>query len=167
MSHPSIRTGFATFGSLLLACTLAVGCQHAPRAEGETQGAAADLSAEGERQERANRAARGLDGDDIRASEVTRVEELFVGRFAGVRVFHHPGGGIAIRIRGESSIYGGNEPLYVIDGMPMESGSGGTLAGLNPADIRRIEVLKDIGSTAFYGVRGANGVVLITTRGAR
>jgi TonB-dependent SusC/RagA subfamily outer membrane receptor len=90
-----------------------------------------------------------------------RAEELFVGRFAGVRVVSAPGG-ISVRIRGQNSINGNSAPLYVVDGMPFDAPNG--LLSVNPSDIAKIEVLKDIGSTAFYGVRGANGVVLITTK---
>jgi TonB-dependent SusC/RagA subfamily outer membrane receptor len=95
---------------------------------------------------------------------VREPEELLEGRFAGVRILRLPGGAIAVRIRGASSVQGSNEPLYVVDGMPIEPGPGGALTGINPADIVKIEVLKDIGSISFYGVRAANGVVLITTR---
>jgi TonB-dependent SusC/RagA subfamily outer membrane receptor len=94
---------------------------------------------------------------------VSRIEELFVGRFPGVQVFHSPGQGISVRIRGATSVMGSNEPLYVVDGFPLEPGPGGLIA-INPSDIAKIEVLKDAGSTAEYGVRGANGVVLITTK---
>ena len=94
---------------------------------------------------------------------VGRAEELLAGRFPGVEVYRAPGG-IAIRIRGASSVYGSSEPLYVVDGMPIEPGPGGALVGINPADIEKIEVLKDAGSTAQWGVRGANGVILIKTK---
>lgn len=107
------------------------------------------------------------DAEDLRDTQVTQAEELLAGRFAGVQVLRHPNGGIMVRIRGATSVIGSNEPLYVVDGMPLDNTVGGALLGINPADITRIEVLKDIGSTAFYGVRGANGVVLITTRGSR
>jgi len=89
------------------------------------------------------------------------VEELFAGRFPGVRVFRLANGALSIEVRGRSTIYGSTQPLFVIDGVPVEAEDG--LLFLNPADIQRIEVLKDVGSTAQYGVRGANGVVLITT----
>jgi TonB-dependent SusC/RagA subfamily outer membrane receptor len=89
------------------------------------------------------------------------VEELFAGRFPGVRVFRLANGALSIEIRGRSTIHGSTQPLIVVDGMPLESEDG--LLFLNPSDIQRIEVLKDVGSTAAYGVRGANGVVLITT----
>jgi TonB-dependent SusC/RagA subfamily outer membrane receptor len=94
------------------------------------------------------------------------VEELFVGRFPGVTVTRVPGG-IAVRIREGSTIMGSGEPLFVIDGQAIEAAPGGALVGINPADIQKIEVLKDIGSTAQYGVRGANGVILITTKKAK
>jgi len=133
--------------SAVLLLGISPGCQHSR----SPPGAAPDgiVSAEQTRQERANRAARSLDAADIRASEATRVEELFAGRFAGVRVVRHPSGGLSVRVRGASRVTGDNEPLFVIDGMPIEAAPGGAMVGLNPADIQRIEVLKDIGSTAF------------------
>jgi TonB-dependent SusC/RagA subfamily outer membrane receptor len=94
---------------------------------------------------------------------VSRPEELLAGRFPGVQVFR-VGGGIAVRIRGGSSIMGDNQPLYVIDGMTIDAGPDGALVGVNPNDIEKIEVLKDISSISLYGSRGANGVILITTK---
>lgn len=82
----------------------------------------------------------------------------------GVRVTQHPDGSITVRIRGTNSFYGSEEPLYVIDGVPLPQGSGGRLAGINPEDIESIKVLKDAPDTAMYGVRGANGVIVITTK---
>ncbi|HEU4557558.1 MAG TPA: TonB-dependent receptor plug domain-containing protein [Longimicrobium sp.] len=105
-----------------------------------------------------------LSGDDLRDVKVARVEEMLEGRFAGVEVTRLPSGGIAVRIRGSTSVNGSNEPLYVVDGQPVQAEAGGALRWLNPHDVERIQVLKDIGSTSFYGVRGANGVILITTR---
>ena len=91
------------------------------------------------------------------------MEELFSGRFPGVEVFRAPNGGISIRIRGQSTFSGSTEPLYIIDGSRVQSGAGGLLF-LDPQDIARIEVLKDIGSTSLYGSDGANGVIIITTK---
>ena len=105
-----------------------------------------------------------LSGDDLRDVKVARVEEMLEGRFAGVEVTRLPSGGIAVRIRGSTSVNGSNEPLYVVDGQPVQAEAGGALRWLNPHDVERIQVLKDIGSTSFYGVRGANGVILITTK---
>jgi TonB-linked SusC/RagA family outer membrane protein len=97
---------------------------------------------------------------------ITRVEDALQGRMAGVDVqtiSGAPGSDIKIRVRGSSSINKSNDPLYVVDGIVTTTG----LTGINPADIASIEVLKDASSTAIYGSRGANGVVLIsTTRGS-
>lgn len=103
-----------------------------------------------------------ISSEEMDRSAVTCVEKLLEGRIAGVQVLKGAGGRCTLRIRGNSSIFGSNEPLYVIDGMPLRS-----LAGLNPHDVARIEVLKDVASTAMYGMRGANGVVLIMTKRAR
>jgi TonB-dependent SusC/RagA subfamily outer membrane receptor len=95
----------------------------------------------------------------------SRIEELIEGRAPGVRVIRHQDGSFRLQIRGISSPAGRNDPLIVVDGTPTaELRSGSALASLNPADVVRIEVLKDAASTAFYGMRGANGVIVITTR---
>jgi len=109
-------------------------------------------------------------------------DQLLQGQVAGVHVTTNssrPGGGTSVRIRGTGSITSGSEPLYVIDGVPIYNdnksvpGTGGNrvapnpLAGINPQDIESIEVLKDASATAIYGSRGANGVVLITTKQGR
>ena len=91
------------------------------------------------------------------------LEKVLQGRVAGVSVSRTPDG-IAVRIRGGSSIYGNSEPLYILDGMPIQPGPNGALTGLNPNDIESIKVLKDAADTAIYGVRGANGVIIIKTK---
>ena len=91
------------------------------------------------------------------------MDEIFAGKFPGVRVFRAPGGGISLRIRNAGTLYNDGEPLYLIDGVRVMSGSNGLLF-INPADIDTIEVLKDMASLSFYGIQGANGVVLITTK---
>ena len=101
--------------------------------------------------------------EEITEVPVTSVARTLQGRAAGVRVNQasgQPGQNVIIRIRGNSSISGGNEPLYVIDGFP----SGNFGSDLNPEDIQSIEILKDASATAIYGSRGANGVVIITTK---
>lgn len=88
------------------------------------------------------------------------------GRAAGVQVVQNsgaPGGSISVRIRGTNSVQGSNEPLYVVDGFPLN----GSLSLLNNADIESMEILKDASAIAIYGSRGANGVVLITTKKGR
>ena len=95
----------------------------------------------------------------------THVEELFQGRLAGVDVTRRADGGYSVRVRGAGGFMGEGEPLYVVDGMPVNAISpGAALTGIDPASVARITVLKDAGSTAIYGSRGMNGVILITTR---
>lgn len=108
---------------------------------------------------------------------VSSLDQALKGAAAGVQVTQtsgQPGGGVSIRVRGGASIQGGNEPLYVVDGFPLYNSSSsagvisGTatnpLAGINPSDIESVDILKDASSTAIYGSRGANGVVIITTK---
>ena len=92
------------------------------------------------------------------------LENLFIGRFPGVTVARTGSGGLQIRIRGGSnSFIGSNEPLYILDGTPLPGGTG-EIAWLNPYDIEKIEVLKNAADLSLYGVRGANGVIRITTK---
>jgi len=120
--------------------------------------------------------------EDLPSGANASVESMLQGRAAGVQILQksgEPGGAISVQVRGASSITAGNDPLYVVDGMPMNNaaaisgtGSGFTsnpnprnpLNSLNPSDIESIEILKDASATAIYGSRGANGVVLITTK---
>lgn len=119
---------------------------------------------------------------DFNKGNIVAPEQLIQGRAAGVVVTNssgEPGAGINIRIRGTSSVRGGNNPLFVVDGVPLDGGesTGGSnvqglgsqaarnpLNFLNPNDIVSIDILKDASATAIYGSRGANGVVLITTK---
>lgn len=120
----------------------------------------------------ANAAPRSPDGnvivtsDDLDRIAVEPIERTLTSRVPGLVISHAPDGSIVIRIRGGSSIMGSNEPLYIIDGTPVLPGPGGGLSGINPRDIASIEVLKDAASTAFYGLRGSNGVILIKTKHA-
>lgn len=106
-----------------------------------------------------------LDDKAFKDQPVTTVSQALQGRVAGVFVEESgiPGGAVKIRVRGSNSIYNSNDPLYVVDGIVRESG----LDGISPEDIQSIQVLKDASSTAIYGARGANGVVLITTKTGR
>jgi TonB-dependent SusC/RagA subfamily outer membrane receptor len=97
--------------------------------------------------------------------EVTRIEELLEGH-PGVIVQRTVDGGYAVRVRGVGSFASGEEPLWVVDGMQVDHRGRG-LSWLNPADVVRIEVLKNAVDTAIYGVRGSNGVIVITTKRAR
>ena len=101
--------------------------------------------------------------EDVNKVGITSADRALQGQVAGVQVnarSGQPGESMMIRVRGGNSLSGGNEPLYVIDGMPVE----GMSSDINPEDILSMEVLKDASSTAIYGSRGANGVVMITTK---
>lgn len=121
----------------------------------------------------------GINADIIKQTPATTLENAMQGRIAGVNITNtsaEPGGGIDIQIRGITSLSGGNQPLYVIDGVPQyndNTRSAGEvngnvppnfLASLNPSDVASIEVLKDASSASIYGSRGANGVIIITTK---
>jgi TonB-dependent SusC/RagA subfamily outer membrane receptor len=92
------------------------------------------------------------------------IDKQIQSKSSGVVVTRTPDGGIAVNIRGSSSVAGSNQPLFVIDDVPFEAGPDGALVGINPHDIESIKVLKNPEDTGIYGSRGANGVVLIKTR---
>jgi TonB-linked SusC/RagA family outer membrane protein len=120
-------------------------------------------------------------GSEYKSAVVNTVDQALQGRTTGVQVVEtsgEPGAAAVVRIRGNNSLSGNNEPLYVIDGFPMppyrEAGANFTgsytqngLYGINPNDIESMEVLKDASATAIYGSRGANGVILITTKAGK
>ncbi|MEO8960249.1 MAG: SusC/RagA family TonB-linked outer membrane protein [Ginsengibacter sp.] len=127
-----------------------------------------------------------VSADDFKSAVITTVDQALQGRAAGVQVVSasgEPGAQAVVRIRGNNSLGGSNEPLYVIDGFPVPDYTEGLtigakpglknaytqngLFGINPADIASIVVLKDATATAIYGSRGANGVVLITTKSGK
>ncbi|QPH38708.1 SusC/RagA family TonB-linked outer membrane protein [Pedobacter endophyticus] len=108
--------------------------------------------------------------ENIKDLPVTSIDQKLSGQMAGVQVNQAsgtPGGGMVIRVRGSGSIGAGDDPLYVVDGFPLNNNYDkfqNPLSTLNPDDIESISVLKDAASSAIYGSRGANGVVLITTK---
>lgn len=113
--------------------------------------------------------------EQLEKNRTNSVEQMLQGQVAGVVVSEssEPGGGVAISIRGTNSMLGGTQPLYVVDGVPIDpltdaQGNGGqsqnSMSFLNPNDIEKMEILKDAAATAVYGARGANGVILITTK---
>ena len=126
-----------------------------------------------------------VSSEQIRKQPVQSVEEAIQGRATGVQITEasgQPGAPAAVRIRGGNSVSAGNEPLYVIDGVPVQSspdvsntftletqGVSGIdpLASINPDDIASVDILKDASATAIYGARAANGVILITTKRGR
>lgn len=133
-----------------------------------------------------------VNGDNIIQASVSSFDKMLQGKVAGVQITQTtgaPGGNVNVLVRGVSSITGGNQPLYVVDGFPIGAGGSGSdmmnfanstysssgmanntqnrinpLSSINPSDIESIEILKDASATAIYGSRGANGVVMITTK---
>ena len=118
-----------------------------------------------------------VDAKQFEGQPVAGLDQVLQGRASGVSVSANsgtPGGGVSVRIRGNNSISGGSDPLYVIDGVPVNTGSYSTigagnqqlnaLSDINPNDIASIEILKDASAAAIYGSRAANGVVLVTTK---
>ncbi|MFT3936198.1 MAG: TonB-dependent receptor [Chitinophagaceae bacterium] len=108
---------------------------------------------------------------DITQTPVVNVAQGLAARVAGVQITQNnaaPGGNISVRIRGTNSINGSSEPLYIVDGIQISNGGAVTdvspLSSINPNDIESVDILKDASATAIYGARGANGVVLITTK---
>lgn len=117
-----------------------------------------------------------VSAEEIENTPVAGTDQLLQGRAAGVQISTNsgtPGGGVFVKIRGTTSISGGSDPLYIVDGIPIQTGNFGldlggattsALADIDPSDIQSIEILKDASATAIYGARAANGVVLITTK---
>ena len=115
-----------------------------------------------------------VDADQLQERPATSLNQALSGKIAGVQVNTNsgrPGGKSNIRVRGFSSINSSNNPLYVIDGVQLPQGNQANFSSaidyLNPNDVVSIEVLKDASSTAIYGARGANGVILVTTKRGR
>lgn len=102
-----------------------------------------------------------VDAESIEERQPTNVFEALQGQAAGVQINteSRPGGGASIRIRGTSTIQGGQDPLFIVDGVPMDD-----INMVNPNDIQSVEILKDAASAAIYGSRSANGVIIITTK---
>lgn len=112
-------------------------------------------------------AAASVTADQIQQAGGDPIEKLLMNRSPGVWVGRSAEGGIAVRIRGGTSLMGNNEPLYIVDGSPFLPGPNGALTGINPYDIESIKVLKDPADLSMYGVRGANGVIIVKTKTKR
>jgi len=111
-------------------------------------------------------AASTVSADEQARRDASSLEQLLAGRISGVMVSPAPGGGITVRIGGPTSFYSSQDPLFVVDGIAIEAGPHGTLSWLNPHDVESITALKDLSATAIYGARGANGVIVIKTKGS-
>jgi TonB-dependent SusC/RagA subfamily outer membrane receptor len=106
--------------------------------------------------------AREITAKDV-ANRGEPIEKVLQEKVPGLLVTRTADGGIALQIRGPSSFLSDGEPLYVVDEVPVRPGYGGALVGVNPHDIESIRVLKDPADTGLYGVRGVNGVIVVTT----
>ena len=114
-----------------------------------------------------------VSSEQFNQGRIVSPQEAIQGKIAGVQVVdnNEPGGGVTVRVRGTASVTASSDPLYVVDGVPLQSGGGvstdpkrNPLNFINPQDIENITVLKDASATAIYGSRGSNGVVIITTK---
>ena len=131
-----------------LVATVLTACSHGARPKGSSAPAHdADVTAE-----------------DMRTSPERSIEQQLMAKVPGITVSRTSSGALAIKIRGGSSLYGNNNPLYVVDGLAVEAGPEGEMPGINPYDIDSIKVLKDTEAMTMYGSRGANGVIVIKTK---
>lgn len=150
LARPSF--GRSTSCATLLLAVLAAGCSSS---KPKTDPAPAPEGSSGNR----------VTAEELRQTPGQPIEQVLQARSPGVVVGRSPEGNLTIRVRGgSSSLYGSNAPLYIVDGVPFTPGSDGGLAGLNPYDIQSIRVLKDAADITMYGVRGANGVIVIKTK---
>lgn len=108
--------------------------------------------------------ATSVTAEDLERSPTVSIEDQLAAKYPGVWVTRSSDGGVAIRMRGTSSINGNTEPLYVVDGIAITPGANGALSGLSPYDIESIQVVKDATGTAMYGIRGVNGVIVVKTK---
>jgi TonB-dependent SusC/RagA subfamily outer membrane receptor len=104
-----------------------------------------------------------VSSEEIERTPSKGIPQALLGRVSGVTVTE-TANGLAIRIRGATSLHGSTEPLFVIDGIPIQTVPGGALFGISIHDIESIEVLKDAASMTQYGIRGANGIIVIKTK---
>jgi TonB-dependent SusC/RagA subfamily outer membrane receptor len=148
--RPAIAAPRGLLAAALLA--LVVGCASGPRPERSPAPGGGQVAT----------------ADDIQQAPNEPIEKYLAARSAGVIIGRTSEGNLTLRIRGgASSTYGNNAPLYIVDNVPFAPSSDGGLSGLNPYDIQSIRVLKDATDITMYGVRGANGVIVIKTKSAR
>jgi len=143
------------------------GCTRTP------SGAPTPVSAPGDAQGSQTGATASVSGKVVDQQQTNDIGAMLAGRVPGLQVVRSTNGDISLRIRGNTPLtdpvtgqaYGETEPLLVIDGLPVSSGGiSAALRALDPHDVANIQVLKDVSSTSGYGIRGANGVILITTK---
>jgi TonB-dependent starch-binding outer membrane protein SusC len=160
--HARMRHQARTVVAVLLSTVLVTACAGGAGARGGSRPSPRTLN------ENSAHAISTVMREDVESMRVGRIEELLMARVPGLTVSRTANGGYSLRIRGRNSFYGDDEPLIVIDGMPIrQGGASNALMGLHPGDVARIDVLKDAGAAAAYGMQGGNGVVVITTRRGR
>ena len=139
---------FRAAGLVVLAASMLAGCAHARDGEPVPEHERGPV----------------VTAEDIERAPTANVEDQMTGRFPGVRIIHLPGGGFSVRMWGPTSLTSSQETLYLVDGMPVRVDPSRGIYWLNPLDIASIRVLKNVADTAIWGVRGGNGVVVITTK---
>lgn len=145
--------GSLTLGTLMLtsaALVVSVGC------------ARANSSSE---QRPAPRVYAALTAEDIARAPGVSIEQLLASRVPGISLAQAGDGHIVLRIRGQTTLVGDQDPLFVVNGIPL--GRAVNFSAINPHDIATIDVVKDAAGMALYGIRGANGVIVVRTKGAR
>jgi TonB-dependent SusC/RagA subfamily outer membrane receptor len=107
-----------------------------------------------------------ITAEDIEHAPGLSLEQLLVTRVPGLSLSRAPDGHLVIHIRGTTTLLGDQEPLFIVNDLPLENPVGGNLSSINPRDIESIQVLRDAASTAMYGLRGSNGVIIIKMKGS-
>ncbi len=165
-AQPMYRRGLA--GAVLVLAALAPGCASRQHASARAQPTDRVSMGYGQQSRKDVTSAVSSVQTDPRRDNAVQIEQLILGRVSGVEVLRLGDGRVSLRIRGASSFMASSEPLYVIDGVKVHADTfTDAMSGINPADVVRIDVLKDAGATAIYGTEGGNGVVMITTRHGR
>ena len=150
--------------TLLSACLVAsaIACASAPASP--TGGLAADTPSTPAAAPAPNNVVTSDDLERAGDSNGDAILKALMAKVPGLQIARTADGTLAIRIRGTTSMSANDEPLYIIDGVEVHAGPGGALSGINAHDIASIEVLKDAASLSFYGLRAANGVIVIKTK---
>jgi TonB-dependent starch-binding outer membrane protein SusC len=154
-----------SIGSCVLAVTMLAGCSRSNARPADRPAGDSDEISLGyttESRSRSTSSVSTISGRDLSTIQATHIEEL-LNLVPGVDVWYS-GGRMNVRVRGTRSLIGPNEPLFVVDGVPM---SNSATEAIPPSQVFRIDVLKDASATAMYGSRGANGVIVITTKRVR
>jgi TonB-dependent SusC/RagA subfamily outer membrane receptor len=161
MAATSVRTvvsfrAHRRIGGHLLIAALLAGCSSAGSGGTQTPAPAQAGSAQ------------GATANDVQQSPNQPIEQQLMARSPGVVIGHNSAGELTVRIRGGSPTFEGNTaPLYIVDGVPFSPSTAGGLSGISANDIQSIKVLKDAADLTMYGLRGANGVIVIKTKHAR